>query len=604
MKNIVILLLCGLVLLTTSCNKYPSKQVKQYINYSESSHVDSLLVNDQIIENLEVLAKVWGYVKYFHPVFEDSLYNIDYELFELLPNVAKANYRERNKILCKWIETLGPFESDKKEYDKILSKPKVVQIASLDWINDTIELGKVLSGKLNELRYAKRNGMNRYALFGNDTITYNRFNNENPYKNMFFPDCGYRLLSLFRYWNVIEYYFPSKRLTDNDWKFVLKRFIPIFIRSENRKDYILACYKLFSEINDSHANAFYRIYEMFGNKVLPIEFRFIEGKLILTSILSETLKGISSPRTNYINICKDDIQDISKLRVGDHILEIDGKPIDSLLRYIRLYTSNSNESTFLREASSYMRFSNKDSLTIKYQRDSLVENLILKTTYLKKLDKTNYYDIGNYHKKLPAFIFLNDTIGYILPEKYSDKLKSEIKKKLRKTKAIIIDLRYGAKKGFSLFVIKHIVPNNSEVLTAPLPSSKVPGVFEEDSSSLSWFSLNFWRFFNFSKYQGKVVVLVNENTQSHTEIVTMELQSCPNTIVIGSKTAGALADVALLYLPGGILTVLTGIEVYYPDGTQTMRVGVKINEIVNPTIRGIKEGRDEVLERAMVITSK
>ena len=37
----------------------------------------------------------------------------------------------------------------------------------------------------------------------------------------------------------------------------------------------------------------------------------------------------------------------------------------------------------------------------------------------------------------------------------------------------------------------------------------------------------------------------------------------------------------------------------YPDGTETQRKGVRIDKEVKPTIKGIKEGRDEVLEEAL-----
>jgi len=54
-------------------------------------------------------------------------------------------------------------------------------------------------------------------------------------------------------------------------------------------------------------------------------------------------------------------------------------------------------------------------------------------------------------------------------------------------------------------------------------------------------------------------------------------------------------------LPGGITTLISGIGILYPDGTETQRKGVKIDEVVKPTIAGIKAGLDEPLERAKTI---
>ena len=68
---------------------------------------------------------------------------------------------------------------------------------------------------------------------------------------------------------------------------------------------------------------------------------------------------------------------------------------------------------------------------------------------------------------------------------------------------------------------------------------------------------------------------------------------------IGSQTAGADGNVSLVRLPGGISSYFSGIGVYYPDGTETQKVGVRIDVTVRPTIAGIQAGRDEVLEKAL-----
>lgn len=55
------------------------------------------------------------------------------------------------------------------------------------------------------------------------------------------------------------------------------------------------------------------------------------------------------------------------------------------------------------------------------------------------------------------------------------------------------------------------------------------------------------------------------------------------------------------YFPGGIRPIISGIGVYYPDGTETQRFGIVPDIEVKPTIEGIQEGRDEVLEKVIEI---
>ncbi len=81
----------------------------------------------------------------------------------------------------------------------------------------------------------------------------------------------------------------------------------------------------------------------------------------------------------------------------------------------------------------------------------------------------------------------------------------------------------------------------------------------------------------------------------------MAFQSAPNVTVIGDTTAGADGNVSPINLPGGVFTYFSGIGIYYPDGEDTQRRGVKIDVPVKPTIKAIKEGKDELLEKAIEI---
>lgn len=100
-------------------------------------------------------------------------------------------------------------------------------------------------------------------------------------------------------------------------------------------------------------------------------------------------------------------------------------------------------------------------------------------------------------------------------------------------------------------------------------------------------------------YNGKVILLVNEKAQSHTEFAIMNLQSGDNVTTIGSQTSGADGRISFIELFGGNKTGFTGNGIFYPDGTETQRKGVKIDIEVKVTINGIIEGKDEILEKAI-----
>ena len=52
-------------------------------------------------------------------------------------------------------------------------------------------------------------------------------------------------------------------------------------------------------------------------------------------------------------------------------------------------------------------------------------------------------------------------------------------------------------------------------------------------------------------------------------------------------------------LPGGLWTGFSGIGVFYPDKHPTQGLGIVPDIEVRPTIAGLREGRDEVLEEAL-----
>ena len=109
---------------------------------------------------------------------------------------------------------------------------------------------------------------------------------------------------------------------------------------------------------------------------------------------------------------------------------------------------------------------------------------------------------------------------------------------------------------------------------------------------------------NKNYYKGKIIILVNENTQSTGEFQAMAYRVHPNAVVVGSATAGADGNVSKFYLPGGIETWISGIGVYYPDGSETQRIGIVPDVEVKPTIQGIRERRDEVLEKAIELVNR
>ena len=69
-------------------------------------------------------------------------------------------------------------------------------------------------------------------------------------------------------------------------------------------------------------------------------------------------------------------------------------------------------------------------------------------------------------------------------------------------------------------------------------------------------------------------------------------------------TQGANGDVTLMVLPGNLPVSFSGHDIRHADGRQLQRLGIQPHVRVAPTIRGMIEGRDEILDAAVKYLQK
>ena len=88
---------------------------------------------------------------------------------------------------------------------------------------------------------------------------------------------------------------------------------------------------------------------------------------------------------------------------------------------------------------------------------------------------------------------------------------------------------------------------------------------------------------------------------SQSEFTIMSLRQAPNCTVIGSGSIGADGDVVTFTLPGSVTARMTGLSIFYPDGTQTQRTGLSPDIECVPTIEQLASGKDALMIKAAKI---
>ncbi len=546
--------------------------------FSHGSGISRIDLGANKTENLTNLGLLWGFMKYYHDGVKQGNYNMDAELFRVLPKVnAAVSPSEANAIMEQWIDGFSKQPECKKCTDKF-DKDELKLSPDYSTLFAKDNLPASLVAKLEYIKTNRTKGEKQYynapaAMVGNPGFVH-----EKKYDEVTYPDAGLRLLALYRYWNMVQYYFPYKHLIGEDWNKVLPESIPDFINAASALEYQTACLKLIARIHDTHANLWYGadvLMESGGTKMPPFIAKFIEGKLVVVDYFADTL-----------NIK-------SLVKPGDIIEKIDGVPVSELLTKHLPLTAASNYETQLRDICGFRGLllrSNKDKAELAIARGGTTTNVTVPRVPAQRSYYTYAYN-GNHTK---GYEMLDNNIGYIYPGKLEDNDLASIKEKFENTKGIVIDLRCYPSSWITFTYPEWLTPKPTPFVKFVVGSNTTPGLFTvHDGPKVGKQSKR--------NYKGKIVIIVNATTQSQAEYVTMALSTAPNATVIGSTTAGADGNVSEITLPGGLSTMFSGIGILYPDGTETQRKGVKINKVVQPTIQGIKEGRDELLEAALRI---
>jgi C-terminal processing protease CtpA/Prc len=532
------------------------------------------------VDNFYLLGKIWGFLKYYHPNIAGGKYNWDKELIDFLPHYNIVNsLKERNDSLEAWINKFGETPICESCSDSILLKAKLKP--DFAWINSE----KFSESLISKLRYIQNNRIQKgqyYAKFmSQDGVNFVQFQHEDAYNKLKFPNDSYGLLSVFRFWNIIEYWYPYKYNLPTDWNTILKQFIEKILTHKNGQDYAATVEELITSIHDSHG--YFRSVlteEIAGKYYMPFTVKLVENQLLITSILNDSLANLS------------------KITVGDIIESIEGIPVSALISHYTPYTPASNRGSLIQKMSY--------SLT---RRNNTQTNLLIKRNG-KLFNTTTINHIPKFYPPVdldpPYFTFAKDSafcmaaknIGYINVGKFNRKDSLTLKIFLKKAKSLIIDNRQNQDEqkgtGGGDIIANLISADDNKFVKFSTLEPLYPGVFTlTEASNLGTISAGD------SAYKEKIIILINEETISVGEFLTMAFQKAINVKTLGTTTAGADGNVTYITLPGGIFVQFTGLGVYYPDGKETQRIGITPDIIVKQTVRGYQTNKDEQLLKAI-----
>lgn len=402
---------------------------------------------------------------------------------------------------------------------------------------------------------------------------------DRTYPEMRYPPLEYRLLAAFRIWSVFHYFFPYKDLMGEDWDGVLKQFIPRMEQARNALEYHLAVAEMVTHVHDTHASVWSEtLEEHFGAAPPPIRVRMIEGEPVITGIVDAEAARASG------------------IQIGDVIVQADGEDAKARLDRYGKYTVASTPQSLQKSVA--QRFLNGPGGTTL---ELVVRGDDRRTREAKLPRKSEYLDKLRNQRATEMLQLLPGNIGYADLDRLPVPMVDAMFEKFRDTKAIIFDMR-----GYPLGTAWAIAPRLTDKVSVPAARYRRPLVMSpaalRGGRSSEGAGIPFadhlpqndkW------KYRGRTVMLIDERTFSQAEHTGLFFEAANGTKFIGSPTAGANGDISRFYVPGDIQINLSAQEVRHADGRQLQRVGLIPDVEVKPPIRGIRSGRDEVLEKAL-----
>lgn len=394
---------------------------------------------------------------------------------------------------------------------------------------------------------------------------------EKPYSENPYPDQSLRMLAAVRIWEVFTKFHPYAELGGENWDELLPTYLRSFSETRNAREYHLAVADLVMRGHDSHSRV--RSGELgaiIGYASPPFQLRWVERQLVITSILdaeSWRAKGV---------------------RVGDTILTIDGRPVEERIEEIVRYTPSSTRQYLMEQVAAWallgpagtsatisMRGANGSTYTVTAPRDP-----------------------GNYERfyrpdSAPPYKLLKSSIGYVDLTKLRYDQVDAMFDALKETRGIIMDLR-GYPNGTAWSIAPRLAREPRPIaaligMKVLYPDEDAADVVREDRVPLALTE----------RYSGRTVLLLDGRSISQAEHSALMFRAANGSTIVGATSAGTDGDATWFWVPGGIRVSFTAASVRWPDGRQLQRVGIVPDIPVEPTIEGIRGGRDEVLEKAL-----
>jgi len=380
-------------------------------------------------------------------------------------------------------------------------------------------------------------------------------------------DRATRLADATLLWMVPQHFYPYFDVVHTDWTGALRTALAEAATDDAaRLDATLE--RQLAALHDGHGNL-YRPGTV--RAALPLRLGWVEGRVVVTAL------GDSA----------------GDLRRGDELLAIDGVPIADALREQESRVSGATPQWIRTAALSRLGSGAPGGVVTLRVRDALAPDAPPRDVRVARV-------AGPLPQPpLPDRVAeLRPGVMYVDLGRATDDDVTAALPKLQQATAIVFDMR-GYPRGNTTLVLAMLT--DSVIHSARF---EVPIVTRPDGAGVVFDGSGRWALPpRQPRLRARVAFLTGGGAISYAESTMGVVEDNKLAPIVGEPTAGTNGNVNPFPLPGGYMVYWTGMRVRKNDGTPHHGVGIRPTVPVSPTLRGVRDGRDDVLERALALVT-
>ena len=387
--------------------------------------------------------------------------------------------------------------------------------------------------------------------------------------NMTADELSIRLANTVITWNVFQHFYPYFDVVNVDWLEVLDQTLTSALDDISADAYFETLSRMVAQLQDGHGVVRYHFDSPRGRPAIRLEV--IEKRVVVTAAPT-----------------------IESLMPGDVLVAIDGRSAAEEFDNRRALISGSPQLSEYRALNLFGVGPRDQPAQLEIDR----EGMLISVSAPRSAPPNPYFNMPEFD--YPAVRKLNEGFYYVSLRKLDRTIYDQYADRLANANAIILDYRWGGGSGkFTMFdILPHLTREDLHYAAAHVPQIVYP-----DRREMRFGRYETPMLPKAPYWKARMAIITSPVVVSSGETIMGMVDHFDVAEIVGRSTAGCNGNSNYIDLPGGFGVTWTGLKILKHDDSQFHLIGIQPDYPVERSIKAVREGRDEMLDKAIDILS-